>query len=113
MELSSIFEPKSIAVVGASNNEMKWGGRLLKNLLSGFKGKIYPVNPKEILVLGVKAYSSVLDIPDEVEMAVITIPSQFVIPVVEECGRKGVRGLIRSEERRVGKECRSRWSPYH
>ncbi len=94
MGLSSIFEPKSIAVVGASNNVNKWGGRILKNILSSFKKPVYPVNPKEENILGVTSYPSVLDIPGEVEMAVIALPSQFVLPVVEECGKKGVKGLI-------------------
>lgn len=92
--LSSIFEPASIAVVGASNNETKWGGRLLKNILSGFKGPVYPVNPNEKMVRGVTSYSSVMDIPADVEMAVIIVPAQFVLSVVEECGKKGVKGLI-------------------
>lgn len=92
--LSSIFEPASIAVVGASNNEAKWGGRIFKNILSGFKGQVYPVNPKEKEVQGVTSYPSVLDIPGEVEMAVIAIPAQFVLSAAEECGKKGVMGLV-------------------
>jgi acetyl coenzyme A synthetase (ADP forming)-like protein len=92
--LSSIFEPGSIAVVGASNNETKWGGRIFKNVLSGFKGNVYPVNPKEKIVQGVTAYSSVLEIPGDVEMAVIAIPSGLVLDAVDECGRKGVKGLV-------------------
>ncbi len=83
-----------MAVIGASNNEAKWGGRILKNILSSFKGPVYPVNPKETKIQGVTSYPSVLDIPGEVEMAVITIPSNSVIPVVEECGKKGVKGVI-------------------
>ena len=90
LSLSSIFEPQSIAVVGASNNETKWGGRILKNLLSNFKGRVYPVNPNEKTVQGMTAYPSISDIPESIEMAVITIPSKFVLPVVEECGQKGV-----------------------
>ncbi|MFA4935763.1 MAG: CoA-binding protein [Candidatus Methanoperedens sp.] len=92
--LSSIFEPASIAVIGASNNETKWGGRLLKNILSGFKGQVYPVNPNEKVVQGVTSYPSVMDIPYDVGMAVIAVPAQFVLPVVEECGKKGVKGLV-------------------
>ncbi len=92
--LSSIFEPESIAVIGASNNETKWGGRILKNILSGFKGQVFPVNPKEKEVQGRTSYSSVLDIPYEVTMAVIAVPVQLVLNAVEECGKKGVKGLI-------------------
>lgn len=94
MGLSSIFEPRSIAVIGASNNEIKWGGRILKNILAGYKGQVYPVNPKESIIQGLSSYPSVLDIPGEVEMALIVIPSQFVIQVVEECAKKGVKGLV-------------------
>ncbi|MCX9073953.1 MAG: CoA-binding protein, partial [Candidatus Methanoperedens sp.] len=94
MGLSSIFEPESIAVVGASNNVNKWGGRILKNILSSFNGTVYPVNPNEENILGVPSYPSVLNIPGEVEMAVIALPAQAVLPVAEECGKKGVKGLI-------------------
>jgi len=92
--LSSIFEPESVAVIGASNNETKWGGRILKNLLSGFQGKIYPVNPKETIIQGLDSYPSVLDIPGTVELGVIVVPSEHVHSVVEECGKKGVKGLV-------------------
>ncbi len=92
--LDSIFYPASIAVIGASNNEIKWGGRILKNILGDFKGKVYPVNPGEKSIMGLDSYSSVLDIPGEVEMALIIVPAKFVMSVVEECGEKGVKGLI-------------------
>lgn len=92
--LDKLFYPASIAVIGASNNEIKWGGRILKNILSDFKGKVYPVNPGEKSIQGLASYSSVMDIPDEVEMAMIIVPAKFVLSVAEECGKKGVRGLI-------------------
>ncbi len=92
--LSSIFEPASIAVIGASNNENKWGGRIFKNILSGYKGRIYAVNPKEKEVQGLISYPSLLEIPDQVEMAIIAIPAQSVLAVVDECGQKGVKGLV-------------------
>lgn len=92
--LSSIFEPESVAIIGASNNETKWGGRILKNLLSGFQGKIYPVNPKETIIQGIDSYPSVLDIPGTVELGVIVVPSEHVHSVAEECGKKGVKGLV-------------------
>ncbi len=94
MGLSSIFEPHSIAIVGASNDLKKWGGRITKNLLTTFKGKVYPVNPSEENIQGVASYPSVLNIPGDVEMAIIVIPVQFVLNVVEECGKKGVKGLV-------------------
>lgn len=92
--MKSIFYPGSIAVIGASNNEIKWGGRILKNILSAYKGKVYPVNPGETNIQGLDSYHSVLDIPGEVEMALIIVPAKFVLSVVEECGKKGVKGLI-------------------
>jgi len=92
--LSSIFEPASIAVVGASNNETKWGGRIFKNIRSGFKGALYAVNPTEKEVQGFTSYPSLLDIPADVEMAIIAIPAQLVLEAVDECGKKGVKGLV-------------------
>lgn len=92
--LNSIFYPGSIAVIGASNNEIKWGGRILKNILGAYKGKVYPVNPGETSVQGLDSYPSVLDIPGEVEMALIIVPARYVLSIVEECGKKGVKGLI-------------------
>jgi acetyl coenzyme A synthetase (ADP forming)-like protein len=92
--LSSIFEPSSIAVIGASNDESKWGGRILKNILSSFRGAVYPVNPKEAVIQGLSSYPSVLDIPGDVEMAMIIVPAQSVLSAAQECGEKGVKGLI-------------------
>lgn len=111
--LSSIFEPSSIAVIGASNNEAKWGGRILKNILQGFKGKVYPVNPKEKQIQGLVSYPSILEIPDMVDMAIIAIPAKFVPYVAEDCGKKGVKGLVVisagfSETGRAGKELEDR-----
>ncbi len=92
--LSPIFEPQSVAVIGASNNVKKWGGRILKNIAGSFKGPVYPVNPNEETVQGMPGYRSVLDIPGEVEMAVIAVPVQYVLPIAEECGKKNVKGLV-------------------
>lgn len=94
MELSPIFEPGSIAVIGASNNTIKWGGKIFQNIRCGFKGQVYPVNPKERYVQGVATYPSVLNIPGEVDMAVIAIPARFVPSIAEECGKKGIKGLV-------------------
>lgn len=94
MGIHSIFYPESIAVIGASNNDAKWGGRIFKNIASDFKGQVYPVNPKEKRVQGVDSFPSVLDIPGEVEMAVIAVPAGSVLSVAEECGKKGIKGLV-------------------
>ncbi|MHA6258424.1 acetate--CoA ligase family protein [Sporosarcina sp. CAU 1771] len=90
--LEAAFTPKSIAVIGASNELNKLGGMDLKLLIdSGYKGMIYPVNPKETIVQGYKAYSSVLDIQEEVDRASIILPTKLVLPVIKECAEKGVK----------------------
>ena len=60
----------------------------------GFKGKIYPINPNAEEVLGLICYPSVLEVPDEVDLAVVAIPAGLVLQVAEECGKKGVKALI-------------------
>lgn len=93
--LLPVFYPRSVAVVGASREEHSIGGRLLYNLLRGrFAGTVYPVNPNAASVSSVKAYRSVLEIPDPVDVAVIVVPARFVLEVVRQCAEKGVRGLV-------------------
>ncbi|RLF83152.1 CoA-binding protein [Thermococci archaeon] len=95
MNLDFLFYPQSVAVIGASNKEGKIGNAIMKNLINfGFKGKIYPVNVKEEKILGIKAYKSVLEIPENVDVAVISIPGKFVPQTLEECGQKGVKGVV-------------------
>ena len=66
-ELDSLFKPKSIAIIGASSKELSIGNVILKNLLHyGYTGKIYPINPKEPEIRGVKAYQTIFDIPDDI-----------------------------------------------
>ncbi len=93
--LDFLFRPKAVAVVGASREPGKVGHTVLENLLSaGFRGSIYPVNPKAQEILGLKAYPSVSAIPGEVELAVIAIRAPLVPQVIEECGKKGVRAAV-------------------
>ncbi|TFF97261.1 MAG: CoA-binding protein [Promethearchaeota archaeon] len=95
MPLTEFFNPKSIAVIGASNTDGKVGNTVLKNIInSQYKGEIYPINPSDNEVLGYKAYESVLNVPKEIDIAIIVIPSKYVIAVAEECGEKGIKGLI-------------------
>ncbi len=95
LAIDSIFRPKSIAVVGASPTPGKIGYTVVENLLKdGYTGKIFPINPKAPEILGLKAYKSVLDIPEDVEAAVITVPASLTAPVVEECGKKGIHAII-------------------
>ncbi len=90
-----LFNPRSIAVIGASNTRGKLGNDVMRNLIdSGFEGRIYPVNPKAGEILGQKVFRSVTDIPRDVDVAVIVIPARFVLKTVEECGEKGVKALV-------------------
>ncbi|RLG42346.1 MAG: CoA-binding protein, partial [Thermoproteota archaeon] len=94
-ELDSIFNPGSVAVVGASRTPGKLGYEILKNIIdAGFRGKIYPVNPKADEIMGLKCYHSISEIPDPVDLAVIVIPARFVPDTVEEAIEKGVKGFV-------------------
>lgn len=93
--LEAFFRPRSVAVVGASRNPTSIGHRVLKNLIAtGFQGPVFPVNPKADVVASIPAYPSVVDIPRPVDLAVIAVPQPVVMSVVEDCARKGVRGLV-------------------
>ena len=88
------FEPKGIAVVGATPERYNGGRHLVANLTFGYKGPIYPVNPKYNEVLGLKCYPKVLDIEGPLDLALIFVPAQAVPQVLEDCVIKGVRGAI-------------------
>lgn len=93
--LDSLLEPQSVAVVGASANADKIGYKILKNIVdAGFKGNIYPINPKADEILGRKAYPSVKDVPGDVDVAVIVVPAAAVPQVIEESAREGVKGAV-------------------
>lgn|SRR5574341_259711 len=93
--LDYIFKPKSIAVIGASTQKGSIGWQLLHNLIEyEFNGKIFPVNPKASVLHSMKCYSSVLDIPDEVDCAILVVPKELVLDVVDQCGEKKIKGLV-------------------
>ena len=94
-DLTKMFKPESVAVIGASNTPGKVGYIIVDNLINdGFEGKIYPVNPKGGEILGKRAYGNIKDIPEKVDLAIITIPSVFVNKSVEECGEAGVENMV-------------------
>jgi acetyltransferase len=93
--LDVFFSPKTVALIGATENPGSVGRTLLWNLMtSPFGGTVYPVNPKRASVLGVKAYKSVTDIPEEIDLAVIVTPPPSIPALIKECGENGVRGAI-------------------
>ncbi|MGQ9618580.1 MAG: acetate--CoA ligase alpha subunit [Candidatus Aminicenantia bacterium] len=95
LNLKSMVSPKSVAVIGASSRSDSVGMAVFKNILfSGYKGIVYPVNPKAKSILGVRAYPSILDVPDQIDLVVLVVPNTFVTQVIEECGKKGVKGVV-------------------
>ncbi len=94
MSLSSLFAPSSVAVVGATPKVPKPGYVILANLKVRFKGKLYAVNPKYKDVLGVPCYPSLKEVPDEVELAVVAVPTKAVEKVVDDAIEKGVEAMI-------------------
>jgi len=93
--LDAFFTPKSIAVVGASANKEKLGAVVYHNILAhGFRGRVYPVNVKGGAIGKKKVFTSVVDIPGKVDLALIVIPAPFVADVIRECGKKRIRAAI-------------------
>jgi len=93
--LTRVFEPKSIAIIGASPKPGKIGNMVLRNIVqSGYKGSIYPVNPRHDKIMGFKSYKSILDINDEVDLCIISIPAPKVPDVLLECGKHRVAGAV-------------------
>ena len=93
--LKSIFEPTSVAVIGASDRESSVGEQVLRNIREGgFKGDIYPVNPKRDMIQGLKCYPSISDIDHHVDLVVFAIPAKHIPNVMRECSQHGVRAAI-------------------
>jgi acetyl coenzyme A synthetase (ADP forming)-like protein len=93
--LDAVLRPKSVAVIGASRKRGSISGEVFHNLISfGFPGPVYPVNRFTTVVQSVKAYPSILDVPGDVDLAVITIPKEHVVAAARECAQKGVHGLV-------------------
>ena len=93
--LDAIFRPRSVAIIGASNTPGKVGYILTRNMIqSGYSGKLWPINPRSESIQGLKAHKTVGDVPEDIDLAVIAIPSSLVLQVAEECGVKGIKALI-------------------
>ncbi|MEP7324963.1 MAG: acetate--CoA ligase family protein [Gemmatimonadota bacterium] len=105
--LDPIMSPRTIAVVGASRTPNTIGHQIVANLIRyGFTGAVFPVNPHATTIHSIKCYPTVGDIPDPVDLAIITVPKQLVLELADQCGRRGVRGLvvISAGFREVGEE---------
>ncbi|MBS7620086.1 CoA-binding protein, partial [Candidatus Bathyarchaeota archaeon] len=93
--LDSILMPKSVAVIGASKDPLKWGHMLLSAIIKGgFQGKIYPINPREEEIENLKCYPSVKDVPEDVDMAIVVVPAKVVPSVFKDLSEKGVKGAV-------------------
>ncbi|MEM4686080.1 MAG: CoA-binding protein, partial [Zestosphaera sp.] len=92
--LTHFFKPRSVAVLGASVIEGTVGRAIMVNLVSEFKGVIYPVNPKYDEILGLKAYKSCRDLPEVPDLIVVAVPAKIVPQVLDECGSRGVKAAI-------------------
>ncbi len=90
-----MFEPSSIAIIGASATEGKVGHDILKNLIEeGYEGDIFPINPKHKEVLGEKCAASVKDVPESIELAVVVIPARLVPNALEDCAEKSIKNIV-------------------
>ena len=92
--LDKIMKPKSIAVVGASTKEHTIGSDIMKRLQEyKFNGKIFPINPKGGIIEGLQAYTSVLEVPESIDLAIIVVNAKFVLDTIDQCHQKGIEGL--------------------
>ena len=93
--LDKIMKPKSVAVIGASTKEHTIGSDIMKRLQEyKFNGNIYPVNPKGGVIEGLQAYTSITEVPGEVDLAIIVVNSKFVLDTIDQCHAKGIKGLV-------------------
>ncbi len=93
--LEMFFAPRSVAVVGAAREPGKFGYNVLNNLLQyGYKGQVFPINPKATEIMGLRCYPSVLDVPEAIDLAIIVVPGKAVPGIIKQCGEKGVKGAV-------------------
>ncbi|MCK5837872.1 MAG: CoA-binding protein, partial [Desulfobacula sp.] len=88
------FEPRGIAIIGATSSKGKGGNIIVANLKKGYPGKVYPVNPRYREVEGFACYSSIDDVPDPVDLAIVFVAAPMVPQVIEACARKKIPGVM-------------------
>ena len=94
-KLDKLFKPNSIAVIGASDKIGKAGYRIFRNLIgSGYEGVVYPVNPTKESIQGIHTYKNINEVPKVVDLAIIVTPARVVCEVVEQCGKRGIKGVL-------------------
>jgi len=114
ISMDFFFDPKGIAIIGASDNRTKGGFHLLNNTLQSYTGDVYPVNPRYESLLGRRCYPEVSSIPDDFDLAIYFIPAGGLAETIEQCSKKKVKGIIiesagfaevGEEGRRMQEEC--------
>jgi len=106
-QLDKVMRPSAVAVIGASTKDHTIGSDIMKRLRDyKFNGDIYPINPKGGEIEGFKAYTSVLEVPGNIDLAIIVIAQKFVLGALEECHKKGIQGIciISAGFKEAGKE---------
>lgn len=88
------FNPRGIALIGATSNPLKGGNAILRNLIKGFNGGIYPVNPRYDEILDIACYKDIADVPDPVDLAIVFIPGKRVPEIIEACANRGIKGVM-------------------
>lgn len=90
-----LLNPKRVAIIGASRNAESVGGALFRNMLKdGFEGAVFPVNPKAASIAGVLCYRTIAEVPGDIDIAVVVVPAEQVLDVVDQCAEKGIGGLV-------------------
>jgi acyl-CoA synthetase (NDP forming) len=92
--MNFFFNPRGIAIIGATPNPHKGGYNILKNIVTGYKGGIYPVNPKYNEIEGITCYDTVQNVPDPVDLAIVFVPAQIAVHAVKECAQRGIKGVM-------------------
>ncbi|TAL32193.1 MAG: hypothetical protein EPN93_16385 [Spirochaetes bacterium] len=92
--LDYFFHPEGVAIIGASDNQVKGGFHIVRNVLAGYKGPVYPVNPRVKEILGVTCYPDIKSIPRPFELAIYFIPARFILETIDDCADRGVKGII-------------------
>jgi acyl-CoA synthetase (NDP forming) len=109
--LDVFFEPRGVAVIGASRDPQKLGHGVVRNLVKyGYSGPIYPINPHATEILERKAYPTILDVPDPLDLAIVIVPAPQVPDELESCGQRGIQAaiIISGGFREVGPEGQAR-----
>ncbi|MFX0184289.1 MAG: CoA-binding protein [Candidatus Hodarchaeota archaeon] len=92
--LDFFFEPRSVAIIGASSNEKKYGRLIFNHFVVPFHGRIYPINPRVSEIMGIKCYASVFDLPEVPDLAVVVLPAKLAIEAIAEASKRGIPAIV-------------------